>query len=79
MTQGTCGLIAEGGERAQLGLRQSSVVTSVSRGFSITIYSDSDGNTPLAAYLSSSWTVDHHICRLLLSAGSDTSAIKSLF
>jgi ankyrin repeat protein len=37
---------------------------------------DIDGNTPLAAYLSNRWIVDEQICRLLLSRGSDVSAIN---
>jgi ankyrin repeat protein len=37
---------------------------------------DSDGNTPLAAYLSNRWVVDAQICRLLLSSGSDAFAIN---
>ena len=37
---------------------------------------DSDGNTPLAAYLNSSWAVNDQICMLLLSEGSDTTAVN---
>lgn len=37
---------------------------------------DSEGITPLAAYLSSPWAVDDQICRLLLSRGLDTSTIN---
>jgi ankyrin repeat protein len=37
---------------------------------------DSDGNTPLAAYLSDQWAVNAQICRFLLLNGSNTSVVN---
>ena len=37
---------------------------------------DSDGNTPLAVYLSNQWIMDDQICRFLLLSGSNISVIN---